>query len=178
MVKLLILDVDGVLTDGRKYYDASGNVVSKTFCDKDWTSIKRLQSLGIKVMFLTGDPFNESIAKNRNIPCIVNRTHKGHIDKVNYLSQIEHQFEVTRDEMAYIGDDIFDYKIMKQIYCSFTVADAPLAMQKNFIVLPCLGGHNVVQHFFEYAEKNKLIPYADIEDILDLVYDLDIKEKF
>jgi 3-deoxy-D-manno-octulosonate 8-phosphate phosphatase (KDO 8-P phosphatase) len=178
MVKLLILDVDGVLTNGKKCYDCLGNVVSKNFCDKDWTSIKRLQSLGVKVIFITGDPFNESIAKNRNIPCIINRTSKGHVDKINYLTEVENEFLLTRNEMAYIGDDIFDFKIMQQIRYSFTVSDAPLAMQKRFTVLPCNGGSNVVQHFFEYAEKNKLIPYADIEDILDLVYDLDIKEKF
>ena len=41
MIKLLILDVDGVLTDGKKYYNRDGDVVMKTFCDKDWTAIKR-----------------------------------------------------------------------------------------------------------------------------------------
>ena len=67
MIKLLILDVDGIMTDGVKYYDKEGVVKLKTFCDKDWTAIKRFKSIGIQVLFLTGDPFNEAIAKNRNI---------------------------------------------------------------------------------------------------------------
>ena len=66
MIKLVILDVDGVLTDGKKYYNRDGDVLMKTFCDKDWTAIKRFKALGIKVLFLSGDPFNEKIAKNRN----------------------------------------------------------------------------------------------------------------
>ena len=66
MIKLLILDVDGVLTDGKKYYNRDGDVVMKTFCDKDWTAIKRFKALGIKVLFLSGDPFNEKIAKKQN----------------------------------------------------------------------------------------------------------------
>jgi 3-deoxy-D-manno-octulosonate 8-phosphate phosphatase (KDO 8-P phosphatase) len=66
MVKLLILDVDGVLTDGRKYYDSSGLATHKTFCDKDFTAIKKFKSIGCEVIFLSGDKnINEKIAENR-----------------------------------------------------------------------------------------------------------------
>ena len=58
MIKLVILDVDGVLTDGKKYYNREGEVLMKTFCDKDWTAIKRFRAMGITVIFPTGDPFN------------------------------------------------------------------------------------------------------------------------
>ena len=60
-IKLIVLDVDGVMTDGKKYYTREGKVVMKQFCDKDWTAIKRFRALGVNVVFLTGDPFNESI---------------------------------------------------------------------------------------------------------------------
>ena len=66
MIKLLILDVDGIMTDGIKYYDREGTVKLKTFCDKDWTAIKRFRAIGINVVFLTGDPYNVSILENRN----------------------------------------------------------------------------------------------------------------
>ena len=81
MIKLLILDVDGVLTDGKKYYNRDGDVIMKTFCDKDWTAIKRFKALGIQVLFLSGDPFNDKIAKNRNIDIIINRKDGTHRDK-------------------------------------------------------------------------------------------------
>ena len=48
-----------------KYYDRDGNVVIKNFCDKDWTAIKRLRAIGIPVLFITGDPYNEMILSNR-----------------------------------------------------------------------------------------------------------------
>jgi 3-deoxy-D-manno-octulosonate 8-phosphate phosphatase KdsC-like HAD superfamily phosphatase len=44
MIKLIILDVDGIMTDGKKYYGQDGSVYLKSFCDKDWTSIKRFKS--------------------------------------------------------------------------------------------------------------------------------------
>ena len=53
MIKLVILDVDAVMTDGKKYYDRDGKFVIKNFCDKDWNSIKRFRALGIPVLFIT-----------------------------------------------------------------------------------------------------------------------------
>ena len=71
MIKLLVLDIDGILTNGKKTYDKYGNIISKSFCDKDWTAIKRFKSLGVEVMFLSGDPFNEGVANKRNIDIII-----------------------------------------------------------------------------------------------------------
>jgi len=86
MIKLIVLDIDGVMTDGRKYYNREGTAQYKTFCDKDWTAIKRFKALGIKVVFLTGDAFNIGIAEKRNIDVIVNRNDSSHVDKVEYLT--------------------------------------------------------------------------------------------
>ena len=88
MIKLLILDVDGILTDGKKYYNNKGDVVMKTFCDKDWTAIKRFKALGTNVVFLTGDPFNKAIAKNRNIDVYINRKSGKHTDKSKYVDEL------------------------------------------------------------------------------------------
>ena len=60
MIKLLILDVDGVMTGGIKYYDREGTVKLKTFCDKDWTAIKRFVQSESMLFFLTGDPCSSS----------------------------------------------------------------------------------------------------------------------
>ena len=102
MIKLVILDVDGVLTDGKKYYNRDGDVVMKTFCYKDWTAIKRFKALGIKVLFLSGDPFNEKIAKNRNIDIIINRKDGTHNDKGDYVEE-------------WSNGDMTKYKIIKLI---------------------------------------------------------------
>lgn len=51
MIKLLILDVDGVLTNGKKYYGENGLGRLKNFCDKDFTAIKRIKAAGVNVCF-------------------------------------------------------------------------------------------------------------------------------
>ena len=76
---LLILDVDGVLTDGTKTYDREHNVISKRYADQDFTAIKLFQE-GWKVCFLSSDAFNEGVAKKRGIDFYNSRVH-GFIDK-------------------------------------------------------------------------------------------------
>ena len=114
MIKLVILDVDGVMTDGKKYYDRDGNVVIKNFCDKDWTAIKRLRAIGIDVVFITGDPYNEMILKNRNLPTVVNRGEGFHRDKINFLPEVLEKYKCSYKEAVYLGDDLFDYMITKE----------------------------------------------------------------
>ena len=68
LIELLVLDIDGVLTDGKKYYGLDGLPFAKTYCDKDFTAIKRVRGAGISVCFLSGDErVNKAMAKNRNI---------------------------------------------------------------------------------------------------------------
>ena len=72
MFKLLILDVDGVLTTGLKTYDINGSVISKTFGDRDFTAIKQFICAGIETIFLSGDKqVNSEVAKNRGIPFFI-----------------------------------------------------------------------------------------------------------
>ena len=74
MYKLLILDVDGVLTTGLKTYNLDGSVVSKTFGDRDFTAIKEFICSGVNVIFLSGDnQVNSAVAKSRNIPFFYSR---------------------------------------------------------------------------------------------------------
>ncbi len=58
LTRLLILDVDGVLTDGTKVYDKDHNVLSKRFMCKDFSAIKRFIAAGIKVVMISGDSWN------------------------------------------------------------------------------------------------------------------------
>jgi YrbI family 3-deoxy-D-manno-octulosonate 8-phosphate phosphatase len=178
MIKLVILDVDGVMTDGIKYYDRDGKVVLKTFCDKDWTAIKRLRAIGIDVVFITGDPYNEMILKNRNLPTVVNRGEGFHRDKINFLPEVLEKYNCSYKEAAYLGDDLFDYMITKGVRYKFCVADSPRALQDICSVLPCKGGENAIMHFFEVLEERALIPIKSAQDVMDKIYELDIQEKF
>ncbi len=180
VIKLLILDVDGVLTDGKKYYNRDGDVVMKTFCDKDWTAIKRFRALGVNVIFLTGDPFNEKIASNRNIDCIVNRKDGKHTDKEDYLQEICETYKVTDKEIAFVGDDIFDIGIIKKVKYSYCPEDSTEEIQNAVTdIITAPGGNNCIMILFDYLKDSKLLPkrYSDKEHLKE-VYSLDVKEKF
>jgi len=179
VIKLIVLDVDGVLTDGKKYYNRDGDVIMKTFCDKDWTAIKRFKALGIQILFLSGDPFNEKIAKNRNIDIIVNRKNGTHTDKGDYVEQICKSYKVSTDEIVFLGDDIFDIGIMKKVKYKYAPADSPEEVQEVVDdILPEVGGHNCVMSLFDTLKQNKLLPKYKLGSHINDVYKLDVKEKF
>ena len=178
MIKLLIIDVDGVMTDGVKYYNREGEVKLKTFCDKDWTSIKRFRAVGVNVVFLTGDGYNVSILENRNLHVITNRGKGFHSDKVNYLDEILEEYECTPEDTGFIGDDLFDIGIMRKVGYPFCVKNSPQMVKDNAHTLKYKGGDNVLMHLFELLEEKKMIPFVTYEDVVGKIYDLDIKERF
>lgn len=178
MIKLLILDVDGVLTDGKKYYNNNGTVISKTFCDKDWTAIKRFQAIDIKVHFITGDAFNEQILKNRNLPVIVCRSNSTHVDKSEYLEVLCNEYNCTPKDVCFVGDDLFDIKLMKSVAYPYCVDDSPAMVKKVAKALPCNGGNNAIAVLYDVLEKIGAIQAYRYDSIIDKIYELDIKEKF
>lgn len=178
MIKLIILDVDGVMTDGTKYYDREGNVILKIFCDKDWTAIKRFRAVGIDVVFITGDPYNENILKNRNLPVVVNRGEGFHKDKVNYLDEILEDYNCFVEEVLYLGDDLFDINIMKAVGHPYCLLDSPRIVRQTANILQCKAGENVIMQLFDKLEIDGLIPIMNYEKVMNKIYDLDLKEKF
>lgn len=172
--KLLILDVDGVLTDGRKFYDSSGKVVCKSFCDRDFTAIKQFKACGWKVCFLSGDRnINEIVAKNRNIDFYCNRDRKM-ICKSLFIPKFEKIYQYTPADMVYVGDDVFDIEIMKKVQYAFCPSDAPRTVLDVCIPLNSKSGDNVIQELFHYFIQEKIVDIPAIETIIQL----DTDEKF
>lgn len=167
---LLILDVDGVLTDGKKYYDNTGKCVMKTFCDRDFTAIKKLRCAGMKVVWLSGDRIvNESVAKNRHIPFYCNRENTIMVDKVTFIERFEKEYNTTAAEMLYVGDDIFDVNIMRKVFCSFCPYDAPAEVRTaSKIVLKSRSGQNVLTELYELLIENSTITAPSIDEVMKL----------
>ena len=177
-IKLLIIDVDGIMTDGIKYYNRDGDVKLKTFCDKDWTAIKRFRAIGVNVVFLTGDGYNVMILENRNLHVITNRGKGFHSDKANYLEDILEEYECSAEDTAFIGDDLFDIGIMRKVGYPYCVKNSPQIVKDNAQTLKYKGGENVLMHLFELLEDQKLISTVSYENVVDKIYELDIKERF
>ena len=171
MIKLLVLDVDGVLTDGKKYYGLDGMPFAKTFCDKDFTAIKRAKAAGVSVCFLSGDnKVNEAVAKNRNIPFYYSRG----VDKSEFLGTFADRFEVSPEQIAYIGDDLFDIGIMKKVGFKYCTNDAPRRVKEHCEVLDVAGGQNVICRLIDHLLEKNLIPDSTMQQIEEL----DKNEKF
>ena len=107
-IKLLILDIDGVLTDGTKIYNEKHEVISKRFLCKDFTAIKRMVASGIKVIMLSGDNFNKTMAEKRNIDFYCTRDKNLSLDKSLFIEEFQQKYNVSIDKMSFIGDDYFD----------------------------------------------------------------------
>ena len=172
IIKLVILDVDGVLTDGKKLYGSDGLCFGKKFCDKDFTVIKKIKSCGVNVCFCSGDEnINKNIAKNRNIDFYYSKNS----NKTSFLKTFKDVYKCSTDQMLYVGDDIFDIDLLKSVGFSFCPSDAsPEVKLVCDKVLDSRGGQNILVELYSYLEKNSLIDSFNYESILKL----DAAEKF
>lgn len=120
-IKLLLLDVDGVLTDGKLHFGNSGEEF-KTFNTLDGHGIKLLQKTGVKVGIITGRTSNlvARRAKDLGIEILV----QGREDKWNALQEILQDHPVPLEEIAFIGDDWPDLGVMTRVGLALTVANA------------------------------------------------------
>ncbi len=120
-IKLLLLDVDGVLTDGRIIYDAQGNEL-KAFDVKDGHGLKMVQRAGIQVGIITGR--SSEVVRRRAAELGIEIVYQGALQKLVPYREILAQHDLTDEQVAYIGDDIVDLPILQRVGFSATVADA------------------------------------------------------
>ncbi|MDO9082385.1 MAG: HAD hydrolase family protein [Humidesulfovibrio sp.] len=120
-VKLLILDVDGVLTDGGLYYDHQG-YVAKRFHVQDGLGIKIAESFGLALAVITG--LNHGAVEKRVRELGIEEYHAGHVDKVPLMEEIRGRIGCERTQIAYLGDDWVDAGVMQAVGLPMAVANA------------------------------------------------------
>lgn len=120
-IKILILDVDGVLTDGGLYYDADGRV-TKRFHVHDGMGIKLAQAAGIEVAVITG--LSHPATENRVRELGIDEYHHGFKMKMDTVNDILQRKGLTLEEAAYVGDDWVDAAPMARVALPMCVADA------------------------------------------------------
>jgi len=142
-IKLLVLDVDGVLTDGGLWVAADGSV-TKRFFVRDGSGIVRLQRAGIPVCWLTGraDPAVARRAEELKIARLIAGSH----DKADALQSLSLSMGVSLDEIAYVGDDLLDLPAIRLAGLSVAPSDASAAVQAEVDwVSDVAGGQGVVR---------------------------------
>jgi 3-deoxy-D-manno-octulosonate 8-phosphate phosphatase (KDO 8-P phosphatase) len=120
-VKLLVLDVDGVLTDGGLYYTETGDELKK-FNVKDGMGIKKVMQAGINVAIITTS--TSAAVMHRAKKLGISHVYLGAEDKLAALKELARQLQISMEYIAYMGDDANDLPVMQAVGCPMTVADA------------------------------------------------------
>ena len=142
-VRLLVLDVDGVLTDGRLYFTARGEEM-KCFHVRDGAGIVQLLRADLQVAVISG---RDSRAVERRMNELgVTWVREGIVDKLGALRELLDIVGLTTQQVACMGDDLADVTLLEAARLAVTVADAhPSAKSRAHFITQALGGHGAVR---------------------------------
>ena len=120
-IRMLVLDVDGVLTDGRLYFDNSGNEM-KAFNTRDGLGMRALQRSGIELAIITGR--KSEIVAQRMAQLDIRHVYQGRVDKLDAFTHLLEATGFDAEQVCYAGDDWIDLPVLQRVGLSVTVADA------------------------------------------------------
>ena len=156
-IKLVILDVDGVMTDGKIYYGTDGELI-KRFSAKDGFFIKHVgPTAGIKFAIITGG-FGDIVKKRADV-LNIEYVYAENVDKEEAFFLLKDKLSLTDEEIAYMGDDWFDWSAMKYAGLKGAPSDADEEIKKRVdVVTKAKGGHGAVREFLHHIMErdNKL----------------------
>lgn len=146
-VKLLILDVDGVLTSGQLFY-GSNDLDIRAFHVHDGLGIRLLQRAGVKVSVISA---KKSPAVERRLKDLhIQDYYLGYEDKIPAYEKLKQTYSLTDDQIAYAGDDLPDLAILKRVGLGLTVAQAPDIMKQHVdYITKKKGGKGAVREICE-----------------------------
>jgi 3-deoxy-D-manno-octulosonate 8-phosphate phosphatase (KDO 8-P phosphatase) len=146
-IQLLIMDVDGVLTDGRIFITASGEEL-KAFNTLDGHGLKMLQSTGVKLAIITGRA--ASCVEHRARGLGIDYYYAGIQNKLDAFQQLLSETGLSEHECAYMGDDVVDLPVMRRVAMSISVPDAPSVVRQHaHYVTGNAGGQGAVREAAE-----------------------------
>jgi len=127
-IKLVIFDVDGVLTDGSLFFGDDGQEY-KAFYSRDGLGIKLLQRTGIEVGVITAR--SSKLVNHRMENLGIKHLYQGRLDKITAFNDLVSKLGVNADETAYVGDDVIDLPVMKKVGLAIAVQDAHPFVKKH-----------------------------------------------
>jgi 3-deoxy-D-manno-octulosonate 8-phosphate phosphatase (KDO 8-P phosphatase) len=147
-IRLLVLDVDGVMTDGRLHFGARGEVV-KVFHVRDGLGIQQVRRAGIDVAIISGRRSQMVSVRCRELG--VRHVFQGRADKLAAFEELRSRLEVSASACACVGDDAPDVPLMRKVGLAFAVADAhPTARSAAHVVTSRSGGQGAVREVCDY----------------------------
>ncbi|MGE4619599.1 MAG: HAD hydrolase family protein [Planctomycetota bacterium] len=146
--QLLVLDVDGVLTDNSLWIDADGHEF-KQFHVPDGAGIRWLLEEGIAVAWISGRP--SAVTQERARELGVTEVHTGIRDKSGCLQQLLERLKIAAQDTVYVGDDWIDLAPMELVGVSVAVANSqPAVLEQATLVTRKAGGHGAVREVCEW----------------------------
>ena len=146
-MKLLVLDVDGVFTDGGLWYDPNGQL-TKRFDVRDGLGIRLLQQAGLQIALLSGGQGGATEVRARQLGiqhCLV-----GIEDKVDALDTLQKDLTISPAETVFVGDDLNDLAVRPMVALLFAPADACASVRRRAdLILSRRGGHGAVRELAE-----------------------------
>ena len=159
-IKILLTDVDGVLTDGGMYYSAHGDVMKK-FNSKDGMGINILRKKNIPTIIVTKE--KTEIVKKWARKMNVKKVYDGVLEKELILEKICKFFKISEKEIAFIGDDVNDLKLMQKVGFSVAPKDGNNAVKKIVdYITKSKGGEGAVREITDLIVKAK---YSETEKL-------------
>lgn len=151
-VKILVMDVDGTLTDGKIYIGSEGEIM-KAFNVKDGYGIAKLNSLGIVPSIITGRKSDILTIRAKELK--IREVYQGEDNKIEKLNELATKYDCDFSEIAYIGDDENDIECMKRCGIKACPSDAVESVREiaDFVCTK-KGGEGAVREFVDYLINN------------------------
>lgn len=152
-IRLLLLDVDGVMTDGGIIYDGNG-LETKVFNVKDGHGIKMLQRSGIEVGIITGRTSQVVALRAKELG--ISLVYQGALKKIDSYLDVKQKTGFDDTHIAYVGDDVIDVPVMRRVAFAAAPADAlPEARTAAHYVTSCAGGRGAVREVCDMILKGR-----------------------
>ncbi|MBW2092073.1 MAG: HAD-IIIA family hydrolase [Deltaproteobacteria bacterium] len=152
-IKLVIFDVDGVLTDGRIVIDDNG-IESKFFDVRDGAGLKWLKRAGIELAFLTGR--ESRVVEHRAKELGVSIIRQGAKQKLTVYKEIIEELGLTDREVAFVGDDLVDLPVLRRVGLAMAPADArPEVKNEAHYICQQTGGRGAAREIAEIILKGQ-----------------------
>ncbi len=154
MIKLVLTDIDGVWTDGGMYYDQLGNELKK-FNTSDSAGVLFLRKVNIPMGIITGE--ETKIVECRAKKLKIDRIYQGISNKLKVAQDICKELDISLKDVAYIGDDINDYHLLKEVGFSACPANASEYIKDivDLCTIKC-GGEGAFREFVEHIITQRL----------------------
>ena len=147
-IKLIISDVDGVLTDGT-VLKGGGNMELKRFCVQDGTAVAMVKAAGFNLAFISGRYSEATEIRMKELK--ISDVYNGTLNKLVPYRELKKKYQLKDDEIAYIGDDLIDIPVMEKVGLPAAVQNAyPDVKEKAVFVTKTRGGEGAFREFIDW----------------------------